>query len=481
MRTCVLILCLLWSTLASAQVTVGGFTEIRPFGNDSTYTQAFTAGRTAGTGLVLGLRGSLLEINLTTGAQTGSWNLGTEQGDHTGLWFERAKNRLWVVSSPDYTNVQAPAHVSLLTLGAGTVTRIGRWTIGAIPEKRIHGGCQPSPVTADRYVCGFGGYTSLVMQAGGASMGPALYEIPEPTLTANGGTLAPRVLLDAYGSRGVRLTQPINYFDGGDPRQNPSTRPTSPPVSTAQWLSPSNGANWFVWGDSYYGAGMTVPGGYLAIASLCKGACWYQSSTLAFDGRQFEAHFWSASRLTSGPLTRPDWMQELTLPNANGRIWEGNVAAGNINGAFYENGTIYALGCPFGSDVYTCRIFRLTLSGTPAPQPEPVPTPTPEPTPTPTPVPVPTPVPTPASLPAVALTVSQCRLSVTAQVGPDGTSVGWSVQYTRNGANHGSADSGAPYERSATVTPGTYAIAATWRKSGLATVTQALGSVTCGA
>ena len=83
------------------------------------------------------------------------------------------------------------------------------------------------------------------------------------------------------------------------------------------------------------------------------------------------------------------------------------------------------------------------------------------------------------ALPVVTLGVTQCRIAVRATVGPDGTSVGWTVQYKRNGSNHGSADTGSPYERTATVAPGSYAITATWSKSGQATVTQALGSVVC--
>lgn len=82
-------------------------------------------------------------------------------------------------------------------------------------------------------------------------------------------------------------------------------------------------------------------------------------------------------------------------------------------------------------------------------------------------------------LPTVSMNVLTCTLDVRATVGPDGTSTGWRVQYTRNGVSHGSADTSTPYQRSATVTAGSYAMAATWTRTGQATVTQDLGTKSC--
>lgn len=37
-----------------------------------------------------------------------------------------------------------------------------------------YGGCQPSPLPRFAYVCGFGGYTSLMEEAGAAAIGPTM-------------------------------------------------------------------------------------------------------------------------------------------------------------------------------------------------------------------------------------------------------------------------------------------------------------------
>src|SRR5690606_20836866 len=133
---------------------------------------------------------------------------------------------------------------------------------------------------------------------------------------------------------------PANYFDGGDSRQNPSSRPSGPPQSSADWLSPNaQGLGWMTWGDSYYNTGVWIGTTYAAVASLCQGSCWYQSSTLAFDGRQFELHLWQGSSLGSNALTRPSEMTELNLPRGNTQVWGGNSATGNIAGATYDSVT----------------------------------------------------------------------------------------------------------------------------------------------
>lgn len=398
MRQLILLLCLLVAPVpASAQLVtpvVEGFYEVQPYGNDTTYMRAFTHRRVNGELRFLSLthRGDLLEFTLPaafgqkTGGHGRDWALGPTGalGDFTGIWWEQDKNRLWVSSGPDYTANYSAAHVTILTLSdtSSTATVVKSFYL-SVPGKRAYGGCSKVPAAlvssiGGPYVCGYGGYTSLVEQGGAASMGPTLYAIPDPDTIANGSTVTVRVVLDTYGSRGVRKTIPTNYFDSGDPRQNPSSRPTSPPLSTAGWLSPNaQGLGWFVWGDSYYNTGMWIGNTYAAIASLCKGGCWYQSSTLAFDGRQFEFHQWNGSGLGSDILKRPDALVELNLPSANSRVWGGNSSTGNIAGATYDSvtGKVYALGIPFGGDDYTGRVFQIGVTaGAPPPPPPPTPT-----------------------------------------------------------------------------------------------------------
>lgn len=385
---------LLTASLAWAQmptVTLEGSYDIQVNGNNSTWLSSLASRRVGGELRFLTLAGgTLMEFRLPSAfgqkqsLPIRTWSLGAsgDLNNFNGLWFEQAKNRLWITSSEDYTTVYRDAHVTLVQLNDdGTVTKIGKWTLAGIPEKRVYGGCQPSPVTTGKYVCGFGGYTSLVAQAGGASMGPTMYEIPEPTSVPQGPLPGVRTLLDTISSRGKRLSSPLNYFDGGDARMNPSTPPTVPPLTTAQWLSPAaDGLGWFVWGDSYYNTGMTASGGFFAVASLCKGKCFYMTSTLMFEDRQFELHYWPAASLTgANPLVRPQ-MQALTLPVGGGLAkqnglypWGGDSPAGNIAGAVMDGSTMYLLGCPFGPDVYTCRLYQFSVGGTTPPPPPPPP------------------------------------------------------------------------------------------------------------
>ena len=91
------------------------------------------------------------------------------------------------------------------------------------------------------------------------------------------------------------------------------------------------------------------------------------------------------------------------------------------------------------------------------------------------------PPPPPVILPVITASAvpTQCRLTISADTTPDGTS-GWGVQFRRNGQSHGSRDTTAPYTQSATVGAGAYAIEAIWTKAGAQSLTQAFGTVTCG-
>jgi hypothetical protein len=175
------------------------------------------------------------------------------------------------------------------------------------------------------------------------------------------------------GDRGSRLTIPVNYFDGGDPRQNPGSRPLDPPRRGAEWLSPADdGLGRFVWGDSYYNTGVWIDGparhGFLAVASLCGGSCWYQSSTLAFDRRVFEVHIFDPQTLGASAQGKrrpsevaPAGMGELDLPGM-GKAWGGNAPVGNIAGATYDAQTkqLYLIGR--GVNTFFARLFVFSVN-----------------------------------------------------------------------------------------------------------------------
>lgn len=495
------------SVLQPSDAAYLGFYNVRTNGSDSTYGQALTHRYVNGEirFLTLTVQGTLHEFSLngktygtTIDTPTASWDLGSTGtlNNFNGIWYETAKSRLWVTSAEDYTNVVRPVRISTMTLNAnGTISNVRTVGLEGINAKRVYGGAQAVPLWFQQqygcgpYVVGFGGYTSLVMQGGGASMGPTAYCIPDPANYANGATIpasAFKVLLDTYPNRGVRKTLPVNYFDGGDTRQNPSSRPTSAPVSSGQWLSPnSEGLGWFVWGDSYYNTGMWVDTGtrrgFVMIASLCKGSCWYQSSTLAFDGRQFEMHIWDPAALgrvalgqASPATTRPTSMTELTLPRGNTTVWGGNSPTGNVAGATYDpvSGRMYLIGFPFGPDVYTGRLyaFQLTSGSGSAPAPGPAPAPS-----------------TDSTAPTVSIT-SPVGGTVTGTVtlaasASDNVGVA-GVWFTVDGATVGAEDTSSPYQAAwstAGVSAGSHVIRATARDAAGNTASSSAVTVNVGA
>lgn len=370
-------------TFGTIQIEYEGFFGVRTNGNDSTYGQGLTHRYVDGElrFLTLTLGGRLHEFRVsgmassaTVTETTGVWDIGDAGAlnSFNGVWFEQAKNRLWVASSEDYTNQNHPAKITTLTLGTNGQVENVHTVYLDVPAKRVYGGCNAVPpslvaLLGGPYVCGWGGYTSLVAQGGGASVGPTMFAIADPASVGAGERLRTRTVLDAAGnSRGVRKSIPINYFDGGDRRQNPPTRPTTPPDRSAAWLSPNReGLGWMVWGDSYYNTGFWIGTTYGAVASLCKGACWYQTSTLAFDGRQFELHLWDGSALGRNRLARPSAMFDLDLPRDNDRVWGGNSPTGNVAGATYDptSGRLYMIGFPFGADYHTGRLYAFRVTG----------------------------------------------------------------------------------------------------------------------
>jgi hypothetical protein len=371
--------------LTTSDVTFAGFYDVQTNGPDTTYMRSLTHRYVNGQlrFLTLTHTGTVHEFTLPSAfgqvasAVTGQWDISSVTSDFTGIWWDEPKQRLWVTSTVDYgdANTYYPTRISTLTLNAnGSVSNVRTVSLKGVDSKRVYGGVAPVPpwfqaqYGVGPYAVGFGGYTSLMAQTSRASLGPELICIPDVAGYSNGAEIpsnAFKVLLDTDTSnRGVRKTIPLNYFDGGDPRPNPSSPPTAAPLSSAQWLSPnSNGLGWMVWGDSYYNTGVWIDGpskqGYAAIASLGQGKCWYQNSTLAFDGRQFELHIWDSAVLNRGTLTRPTSMVELAPPRGNTTVWGGDSPTGNISGATFDPITsrLYAVGYPLGPDVSTGRLY----------------------------------------------------------------------------------------------------------------------------
>lgn len=371
-----------------------GYYDVQLNGSNSSYGQALTHRIVNGDLrlMTLEIDGRLYEFSLagksygsTISTPTRSWNGIGGLNNFNALWWEESRSRLWTTACEDYTNIAHQVQIYTRTLNDnGTVSNInGPVGLQGINAKRVYGGAQAVPgwfqaqYGVGPYVVGWGGYTSLVAQGGGASMGPTMYAIPDPSGYGPNTEIPSgsyKVVMDnAYGDRGSRVTIPVNYFDGGDPRQNPDTRPTSPPLSTASWLSPfPDGLGRFVWGDSYYNTGLWIDGpnkhGFLMVASLCGGYCWYQTSTLAFDQRVFEAHIFDPAHLGEAIrgqrqpyAVKPASLGALNLPGM-GFPWGGNSPTGNIAGATYDPTTkrLYLIGR--GVNTYFGRLFVYSVN-----------------------------------------------------------------------------------------------------------------------
>ncbi|MEO8484266.1 MAG: Ig-like domain-containing protein [Acidobacteriota bacterium] len=367
-----------------------GYYDVQTFGSDTAYMRGLTHRYVNGQLRFLSMThtGTLQEFVMPSAfgqrvtTTTNSWNLGAVTGDFVGIWWDASTQRLWVTASIDYGNSDTyyPTRISTLSLGAnGAVTNVKTVSLQGVTSKRIYGGVQAVPSWAQAelgcgpYVVGFGGYTSLAQQTSRAAMGPSLICIPDIANYSNGAEIpasAFKVLLDTpTDQRGFRKTIPLNYFDGGDAdangvrRENPQTPPTTAPYAGASWLSPNaQGVGSFVWGDSYYNnwAWIDTPTarGLVAVAALCgvtgqqpnAGKCWYQTSTLHFDGRTQEVHVWNPSSLDDGIMTRPTSMAELNLPRGITGSWDGDVPMANISGATFDGttNTLYLVGYPLG-------------------------------------------------------------------------------------------------------------------------------------
>ena len=352
-------------------------------GDNSTYGQGLASRHVNGElrFLHLALNGRLDEFRLPAalGGKVStpirSWDLRHTGAldDLDGIWFEDGKNRLWITSATDYTSDYEAAHIYTMTLNDnGTVANLRSMRLKNIPERRVYGGVQPSPIPGCAYVAGWGGYTSLVMNAGNASVGPTMYCVPEPESVASGATVSAKVVLDAadYQShRGVRKTLPLNYYDGGDPRPNPATPPTSLPEKSAGWLSPNKqGLGWMVMSDSYYNTGMWIDTGakrgFVMVLSACGGKCYYMSSSVWSEKRVFEWHIFDPAKLGSNPRLTPASMAEFTLPDRSPDPMSGNTTVRNIGAATYADGSIYLISCGGDKTVYqyACGLFKFAVA-----------------------------------------------------------------------------------------------------------------------
>ena len=382
-----------------------GYYDVRVNGQDSTWGQGFTHRIVDGDLRFFQLTGGatfagrLVEFSLAGKAfgslidqRTGTWDIRKAQlTSFKGLSWDATTSKMLVTVATDYTVEFIPASVRAITLNADGTIAFTIAIIDGLTAKRMYGSCAAVPASwksafprfaNSAYVCGNGGYTSLVLQGGGAAIGPTLYGLPDVTVggSIRSGSVRPIIEVAPAGSRrGVRLTLPINYYDSGtdtfpgapDPGATP---PAYAPRRGADWQSPnSEGLGWMVWGDSYYNTGMLIETptryGYVAVMSGCGGKCWYGTSTLHSQFRRYEWHVFDPA--TMNRTQRPAAMAELTIPGITGKDDGGNGPWRNVSGATFVPetnasspyaGKVYTMSCWLDDDPLTCRLTAWGLT-----------------------------------------------------------------------------------------------------------------------
>jgi hypothetical protein len=323
-------------------------------------------------------------------------------GDEYGLWWEEQgedKGRLWTTHCTDYPNddCMTTKAIAIRTLNAdGTIANLqGEYGFVGVSQRAIYGGVQPIPQwfrnkygISHPYAIGWGGYTSRMAQGLVPSLGLMMLAIPDvSTWKTNldipakdfkiladhrSGTRAQ----DWYGSgkptkfdRGQRNADVVNYYDGGDKRQNPSTPPTEPPAAGAQWLSPApDGIGRFVWGDTFFNTGCWIDGpnkgGFIVIGTFSRGNTYYMSSAGHNSGRHAELQIfdphdfgnvlqgkkepWAVQPGASKLLTKDLAPLGLLFPSS------GNAQGGVVGATFDSRTKLLYLWCPGVNGKYGC-------------------------------------------------------------------------------------------------------------------------------
>jgi hypothetical protein len=339
-----------------------------------------------------------------------------------GITWDEKNQRLWSSSAFDYPQGTVTTEETLVLAsrklpdgGQDATDHQGFWGFAGIGQRAIYGGVQSVPDWFQKshgvgaLVTGWGGYTSRMDQGLGASLGPMMVFFDDPHGNVPGapfldppnlaestfkigadtrsGTTGNDWYAGGYAARtfdrGCRTTACENYFDGGDPRQNPQTPPTDAPLANASWLHPvpgdPDGAQRWVWGDTYSNNvqwidsdpanGTTGKHGIVAILDGAEGKAFYMTSALHYSGRLYEMHIYDPSdvaEILAG--NRPAWslrptsMARLTLPGKGAP--EQSDQQGGIRGVTFDEttGRLYLAGYWDSTQPPQSRIYVFELA-----------------------------------------------------------------------------------------------------------------------
>ncbi len=322
---------------------------------------------------------------------------------YNGIWWDAVNNRLLWCCHVDYSNQAIPAILRSIVLNetSHTTDSVHTVRLEAGDAKEVYGGFDRNPAwfrsaySVPEYICGWGGYSSLV--GVGASMGPFFCGLPEilnysqdATIPAtdtvvmadhHSGTTSVDWYLDTTQTfdRGVRLTFPVNYFDGGDPRSNPTTRPVSPPISTAGWLSPApDGLGRWIFGDSHFGSGCWIDtGSKAAFVTAFAGTAdcgYYANSVIQNDGRIAELHIYDPIHMGEVALgSRAVWNLKPTYIRpleTTGQTSAGSAGEANaVNGMTYDSITkrLYTLSSLYAAHIMRVHVYAIDSGTLPSP------------------------------------------------------------------------------------------------------------------
>lgn len=285
--------------------------------------------------------GQSVIVRRSPGYWTEIWDPAKWRGNDSHTSIVLHGDDLFINSALDYPQGTVPTTTTgvltickLNPLGGPCLERHGSYGIAGVGQRAAFGPTRKIPTwfrnmfgTGEYIILG-GGYSSLMAQGLGPSMGPFFLALQEPrgrytpqvfkwdppnipsSDVKIGADMRPASSTDWYGvgyanrthDRGVRINPVTNYFDGGDPRNNPPTPPNFPPVAGAQWLSPApgdpRGLGRWTWGDSYRSGSTWIDNesgtrrrhGIVAVASVGTGKAYYMSSAGYTDGGAAEVH-----------------------------------------------------------------------------------------------------------------------------------------------------------------------------------------------
>jgi len=327
------------------------------------------------------------------------WNFWGDTICHKSLWWEESEQRLWSGSGFDYPQGDIGSDGTQVLYNRkvpnspGMCTDLSGWYgVEGIGQRAMWGKLQKIPQwfrtqnNLPKYVSLSGGYTSLVARGLHPALGPMIVALPDmqgvytpqqyytdgPNIPASDVTIlvdtrSATTQDDWYANgfenrskdRGVRVTPVENYYDAGDPRHNPSTRPTEPSIGSWQSPAPGDPNGWgrWVWGDSYHGTGNWIDDdsgirnrhGIVYVFRGSKGKAWYQSSSGAADGVGMEIHVFDPADLALVKAgTLPAWKVRPSSILDIGNLIAPGVVAINRVGATY--------------DAFSKRLYVMTFS-----------------------------------------------------------------------------------------------------------------------